>query len=90
MSIKTLKMKEYENKDFYNMITSSGYTRISELNQNQKFDQAIFTIYGNSKCIIERICEYKNNAENSASTKISKHIPSDFVMSTISLFVSLR
>ena len=83
-------MKDYENKDFYRMIMSSGYTRISELNQNQKFDQAIFTIYANSKCILERICEYKNNAENSASTKISKQIPSNFLMSAVSLFISLR
>ena len=37
-------------------------------------------------CIIEKIDGCKNNSENSSTTKVSKHIPSGFSISTISMF----
>ena len=39
--------------------------------------------------IIEKIDRFKTNPENSFTTKVGKHIPSDFSMSTISLFESI-
>ena len=36
--------------------------------------------------MIEKIDGYKNNPENSSTTKVSEHTPSGFSMSTISSF----
>ena len=38
---------------------------------------------------MQKIDGYKNNPENSSTTNVSKHIPSDFSMSTISSFKSI-
>ena len=58
----------------------SDDTKILEFNQYQKSDKATFIIYADLKCIIEKIDGFKNNPENSSTTKVSKHIPSDFSM----------
>ena len=58
--------------------------KILEYNQYQKSDKAIFIIYADLECLIEMLDGYKNNPENSSTTKGSKHIPSGFSMSTIS------
>ena len=63
---------------------------ILEFNQYQKFDKALFFIYSDLECIIEKIDGCKSNPENSSTTKISKHILSGFSMSTISLFRSIE
>ena len=55
-----------------------------QFNQYQKSDKAPFIIYADLECIIEKIDGYKDNPENSSTTKVSKHIPSGFSMSTIS------
>ena len=48
-------------------------TKILEFNQYQKSDKAPFIIYADLECIIEKIDEYKNNSENSSTTKVSEH-----------------
>ena len=63
-------------------------TKILEFNQNQKSYKAPFIIY--LECIIEKIDGYKNNLENSSTTKVSEHIPSGFSKSTISSFKSIE
>ena len=68
----------------------SEETKILELNQYQKSDKAPFIIYADFECIIEKIDGCKNNPENSSTTKVSKHIPSGFSMSTISSFRSIE
>ena len=40
--------------------------------------------------IIEKIDGCKNNSENSSTSKLSEHIPSDFSMSTTSSFRSIE
>ena len=65
-------------------------TKISESNQYQKSDKALFIIYADLECLIEKIDGCKNNPENSSTTKVSEHIPSGFSMSTISSFKSLE
>ena len=77
-----------EIKYFCNIIMPSDDTKILEFNQYQKSDKAIFIIYADLERIIEKIDGCKNNPENSSTTKVSKHIPSGFSMSTISLFRS--
>ena len=62
---------------------SSKHTKILEFNQYQ-------IIYADLECIIEKIDGCKNDPENSSTTKLSKHIPSSFSMSTISLFRSIE
>ena len=79
-----------ENRDFSNVIILSEDTRIFEFNQYQKSDKAPFIIYADLECIIKKIDVCKNNAENSSTTKVCKHIPSSFLMSTISLFRSIE
>ena len=64
--------------------------KILEFNQYQKSDKALFLIYEDLTCIIEKIDECKNNPENSSTKKASEHIPSGFSMSTISSFRSIE
>ena len=65
-------------------------TKILEFNQYQKYDKAPFIIHADLECIIEKIDRYENNPENSSTTKVSKHIPSGFSMSTKSSFRSME
>ena len=53
------------------------------MNQYQKSDKAPFIIYADFECIIEEIDGCKNNPENLSTTKVSKDIPSGFLMFTI-------
>ena len=68
---------------------SSEDTKILEFNQYQKHDEAPFVIYADLECIIEKINVCKNIFENSSTTKVIKHIPSAFLMSTMSSFRSI-
>ena len=61
-----------------------------QFNQYQKSDKVPFIIYADLECMIERTDGCKNNPENSSTTKVSKHIPSGFSMSTISSFRSIE
>ena len=58
-------------------------TKIFEFNQYQKSDKAPFIIYADLECIKEKIDRCKNNPQNSSTTKVSKHIPSVFSMSSL-------
>ena len=76
------------NKDFCNVIMRSEDTKILELNQCQKSGKAPFIIQAVFECMIENTDGCKSNLENSSITKVSKHIPSGFSISTISSFRS--
>ena len=65
-------------------------TEILEFNQYQKSDTAPFIIYADVECIIEMIDGCKNNPKNASPTKVSKYIPSDFSISTISSFSDIE
>ena len=65
-------------------------TKILEINQYQKSDKAPFIVYADLECIIENIDRCKNIPENSSTTKVSKHISSDFLMFAISSFRSMN
>ena len=82
----------YENKDFWNVIMSLEDTKVLECqNYYPKSDKAPFIIYADLECIIEKTDGCKNdNPENSSTTIVSEHIPSDFSMSTISSFRSME
>ena len=79
-----------ENKDLCNVNMPSEDTKILDLNQYQKSDKALFIIYADPECAVEKTDGCKNNPENSSTTKVSKHIPSGFSMSTIFLFRSIE
>ena len=68
----------------------SDTTKTLPLNQYQKSHKAPFITYADFECIIERIYGCRINPENSSSPNVSKHIPSGFSMSTISLFRSVE
>ena len=65
-------------------------TKILEFNQYHKSDKALFIIYADLECILEKIDGCKNNLETSSTTKLSKNIPSTFSMYTISSFRSIE
>ena len=65
-------------------------TKILEFNQYQKSDKAPFIIHRDIECISEKNNGYKNNPENSSTTKVCKHIPSGFSMSTIFSFRNIE
>ena len=65
-------------------------TEILEFNQYKKSDNAPFIIFADLECIIEKTDGCKSNSENSSKTKVSKHIPSGFSMSTVSSFKSIE
>ena len=76
--------KNCEKQDFCNIVMPFEDTKILEFNQYQKSDKALSIIYADLECLIEKINGWKNNLENSSATKVGKHIPSDFSMSTAS------
>ena len=59
-------------------------TKISEINQDQKSDKAPFVIYADLECLVEKTDGCKNNSKSSFLIKVGKHIPSIFLISTIS------
>ena len=82
--LKLYKKVSEKREDFCDVIMPFKDTKIFEFSQYQKSDKAPFCYL---ECIIEKTDGCKNNSENSSTTKVSKHIPSDFSMSTISLLV---
>ena len=76
--------KVCENKDFCNAVTPSEDTKILGLNQHHRSYKAPFNIDADLECFIEKIDECKTNPENSLTRKINEHIPSGFLMFTIS------
>ena len=52
-----------ENKDFCNVAMPSEDTKTLELNLYQKFDKALFIMYANFECLIEKIDGCENNPE---------------------------
>ena len=65
-------------------------TKILLFNQYQKSNKALFIIYADLECVIEKIGESENILENSSTTKVSKLIQSGFPMSTIFSFRSVE
>ena len=59
-------------------------TKILEFNQYQVSNKAPFAIYAELKSLINETDGCKNNPEDSFTTKVDRHIPSRFLMSTIS------
>ena len=66
----------------------SDNIKVLEFHQYQKSDKAPFIIQAVFECMIGKIGGCKINPENSSTTKVTKHIPSDFSISTISSFRS--
>ena len=64
--------------------------KIFGFSQYQKSDKALFIIYADLECLIEKIDGCKSNPEKSSTTKVGEHIPSDFLRSTISSFKSIE
>ena len=65
-------------------------SKILEFIQHEKPGKAPFIIYADLQCVIEKIDVCKNNPENSSTIKVREHIPSVFLMSTISSFRSIE
>ena len=85
-----LHKRESENKDFCSIFMPSEDTKTLEFNQSSKSDEASFIIYADLKCLIDKIDGCESNPENSFITKVGEHIPSGFLVSTISSFKSIE
>ena len=46
-----------------------------ESNQYQKSDKTPFIFYADPECLVEKIDRFKNNPQNSFTTKVGEHIP---------------
>ena len=68
----------------------SGDTKILEFNQYEKSDKALFIIYVDLECLIEKVDGCKNNPENLSTTKVGKNIPSGFSMPIRSSYKSIE
>ena len=82
--------RESENKDFCSIFMLSEDTKTLEFNQSSKSDEASFIIYADLKCLIDKTDGCESNPENSFITKLGEHIPSGFLVSTISSFKSIE
>ena len=65
-------------------------TKLLKFNQYEQSDKVPFIIYADLECIVENIDGCRNDPENSSTTKVRKHIPSGFSISTISSFRSIE
>ena len=64
----------------------SEKNNILEFNQYMKSDKMPYIIYAEIESLIKTIDGCANNPENSSATKIGKHIPCGYSMSTIWVF----
>ena len=58
--------------------------KVLEFNQYKKSHETPFIIYGDLKCLRQKIYGCKNNPKVSSTIKVSEPIPSCFSMCTIS------
>ena len=69
----------------------SKNTKILRFNEYQNSDKALFIIYIDLQCLIQKIDNgCKTNHKSSSATKVGEHIPPGFSMSTISSFEILE
>ena len=78
-----------KNEDFCNVIMPSKDDKMLEFHLYQKYYKALFVIYADLECWIEKLDKYKNNPKNSCTTQIGEHISSGFSISAISSFKSM-
>ena len=50
---------------------------VIKYNQGEKSIKLQFVIYGDLKCLLEKMSTCQNNPNESSTTDINKHIPSD-------------
>ena len=72
-----------KNKDFCGIVMPSEKDKILEFNQHIKSDKMSCIIYADIESLIKKIDRCANNLEKSSTTKIGKHIPCGYSMSTI-------
>ena len=61
-----------KDKDFCNVVMSSGDTKLLVFNQYKKSDKT------DLECLIQKFHGCKNNPEYSSTTEVGQHIPSGF------------
>ena len=89
------RLKSYEkvckNKDFSGIVTPSEKDNILQFNQLMKSNKMPYIIYSDIESLIKiRIDGCVNNPENTSTTKIRKHIPRGYSMSTIWAFDNIE
>ena len=81
------KIKSHENvrknKDFCGIVMPLEKDIILEFNQYVKSDKIPYILYAGIESLVRKTDECANNPENSSTTKIGKHIPCEYSMSSI-------
>ena len=79
-----------KNKDFCGIEMPSGKNKILKFKQCTKSEKMPYIIYTNLECLIEKIDGCENNPKYSSTTKIGKHIPCGYSLSTVWGFDNIK
>ena len=71
-----------ENHDYCHVEMPIKDNNIIKYNHGEKSVKLPFVIYSNLECLLEKISTCENNSNESSTTKINKHTPSDYSIFT--------
>ena len=71
-----------ENHDYCNVEMPTKDNNIIKYNQGEKSIKLPFVVYADLECLLEKISTCQNNPNESSTTEINKHIPSDYSIFT--------
>ena len=79
-----------ENHDYCHVEMPIKDNNIIKYNHGEKSVKLPFVIYSNLECLLEKISTCENNSNESSTTKINKHTPSDYSIFTSCSFDELK
>ena len=68
----------------------SEKNRILKINQQTKYAKMPYAIYTDIKCLVKKIASCESNPQISSLTKLGKHIPFGYLLSTICRFYHIE
>ena len=71
-----------ENHDYCHIETPTKDNNIIKYNQREKSIKLPFIVYVDLECLLEKMSTFYNTPEESSTTKINKHTPSDYSIFT--------
>ena len=67
-----------QNRDYCRVEMPTTDNNVIKYNQGEKSIKLPFVVYANLECLFEKMSTCYNNPEESSTTKINKHTPSDY------------
>ena len=71
-----------ENHDYCNVEMPTKDNNIIKYNQGKKSIKLPFVVYADLECLLEKMSTCQNNPNESSTTEVNKHTPSDFSLYT--------